>query len=118
MILLQAISFLESDELEQEINDMCNKARDMGIKGVPLTIIDGKWAISGGQSSDVFVQVSLSTCLALNYLIFPIDIPEACCCWCLRRAFPTLSSCHGDGHMCLILLTSVLSLIGVYSRLR
>jgi predicted DsbA family dithiol-disulfide isomerase len=36
---------------------MCEKARDMGIKGVPLTIIDGKWAVSGGQSSDVFVQV-------------------------------------------------------------
>lgn len=53
----EAVHFLESDELEQEINDMCNKARDMGIKGVPLTIIDGKWAISGGQSSDVFVQI-------------------------------------------------------------
>jgi predicted DsbA family dithiol-disulfide isomerase len=36
---------------------MCEKARTIGITGVPMTIIDGKWAVSGGQSSDVYVQV-------------------------------------------------------------
>lgn len=36
---------------------MCDEARSRGITGVPMTIIDGKWAVSGGQSSDVFVQV-------------------------------------------------------------
>jgi predicted DsbA family dithiol-disulfide isomerase len=65
----KAVSFLKSDEMEQEINEMCEKARDMGIKGVPLTIIDGKWALSGGQSSDVFVQV----CLPSIYHIIPSD---------------------------------------------
>ncbi|GLB40171.1 putative DSBA-like thioredoxin domain containing protein [Lyophyllum shimeji] len=53
----EAIQFLHSDELEQEVNDMCENARNIGISGVPMTIIDGKWAISGGQSSDVYVQV-------------------------------------------------------------
>lgn len=37
---------------------MCDDARSKGIAGVPVIIIDGKWAISGGQSSDVFIQVS------------------------------------------------------------
>jgi len=53
----KAIKFLQSDELEQEVNDMCDKARNIGISGVPMTIIDGKWAINGGQSSDVYIQI-------------------------------------------------------------
>lgn len=53
----QAVAFLESDELEKEVNSMCDEARSKGITGVPMTIIDGKWAVSGGQSSDVFIQV-------------------------------------------------------------
>jgi len=36
---------------------MCEEVRKKGINGVPLIIIDGKWAVKGGQSSDVFVQV-------------------------------------------------------------
>lgn len=54
---LQAIAFLESDELEAEVNKVADAARAKGITGVPVTVIDGKWAVSGGQSSDVFVQV-------------------------------------------------------------
>ncbi|KAF8968096.1 thioredoxin-like protein [Flammula alnicola] len=53
----QAVAFLESDELEKEVNAMCDDARSKGITGVPMTIIDGKWAVSGGQSSDVFIQI-------------------------------------------------------------
>ncbi|KAF5371845.1 hypothetical protein D9615_009544 [Tricholomella constricta] len=53
----EAIKFLESEELEKEVNQMCEKARTIGITGVPMTIIDGRWAVSGGQSSDVFVQI-------------------------------------------------------------
>jgi len=52
-----AIAFLESAELEKEVNAMCDDIRSKGITGVPMTIIDGKWAVSGGQSSDVFVQI-------------------------------------------------------------
>ncbi|KJA26341.1 hypothetical protein HYPSUDRAFT_133200 [Hypholoma sublateritium FD-334 SS-4] len=53
----EALAFLRSDELEREVDDMCNNARSQGITGVPMTIIDGKWAVSGGQSSDVFIQI-------------------------------------------------------------
>ncbi|KAJ6570141.1 thioredoxin-like protein [Mycena vulgaris] len=53
----EAVAFLKSNELEDEVNNMCDEARAKGITGVPFTVIDGKWAVSGGQSSDVFVQV-------------------------------------------------------------
>lgn len=53
----EAIRFLKSDELEQEINDMIDEAKKKGITGVPLTVIDGKWAVEGGQSSEVFIQI-------------------------------------------------------------
>lgn len=56
-IYIQAVAFLESDELEKEVNTMCDDARSRGITGVPMTIIDGKWAVSGVQSADVFTQV-------------------------------------------------------------
>lgn len=55
--LLQVVAFLQTDELETEVNKIADAARAKGITGVPVTVIDGKWAVSGGQSSDVFVQV-------------------------------------------------------------
>lgn len=42
---------------------MSDDARSKGITGVPMTIIDGKWAVSGGQSSDVFIQVPIDECV-------------------------------------------------------
>jgi len=55
--LLQALTFFHTDELEAEVIKAADAARAKGITGVPITVIDGKWAVSGGQSSDVFVQV-------------------------------------------------------------
>lgn len=45
---------------------MCSAARSKGITGVPMTIIDGKWAVSGGQSSEVFIQVKKMELLFQN----------------------------------------------------
>lgn len=53
----EALAFLQSDELEAEVNNMCNEARSKGVTGVPMTVIDGKWVLNGGQCSDVFVQI-------------------------------------------------------------
>ncbi|KAF9533767.1 thioredoxin-like protein [Crepidotus variabilis] len=53
----QAIAFLNSNELEAEVHAMCKEARTNGVSAVPMVIIDGKWAVKGGQSSDVFVQI-------------------------------------------------------------
>ena len=57
--------------METEVNQLYDKARAMGISGVPVIIIDGKWAIKGGHSSEVFVQVRFfpQTCMKLRSLI-------------------------------------------------
>ena len=36
---------------------MVSCAQRNGVSGVPLAVIDGRWAISGGQTADVFYQV-------------------------------------------------------------
>jgi len=53
----EALDFLNSDELVAEVNAMVESARANGVTGVPFTVIDNKWAISGGQSPDVFYQI-------------------------------------------------------------
>ncbi|CAE6435493.1 unnamed protein product [Rhizoctonia solani] len=53
----EALEFLATDELKKEVADAIQEARDMGVTGVPFTVIDNKWAISGGQPSDVFYQL-------------------------------------------------------------
>ncbi|KAF6754539.1 thioredoxin-like protein [Ephemerocybe angulata] len=60
----EALSFIESDELAKEVEEMSTAARAKGVTGVPVVIIDGKWAVSGSQSCDVYVQIfkKLSTC--------------------------------------------------------
>ncbi|KIK62475.1 hypothetical protein GYMLUDRAFT_41927 [Collybiopsis luxurians FD-317 M1] len=52
----EALEFLNSNELLDEVNTMCEKVRSK-VTGVPMTIIDGKWCVQGGQSSEVFVQI-------------------------------------------------------------
>jgi hypothetical protein len=39
------------------VNHQVAEARAKGVTGVPFTIIDSKWAVSGGQSAPVFVKV-------------------------------------------------------------
>ncbi|GAA6058725.1 hypothetical protein JCM10212_003413 [Sporobolomyces blumeae] len=52
-----ALKFLESDELKQEVQDGIRKAQLRGISGVPFTIINDKLAISGAQEEDTFLEV-------------------------------------------------------------
>jgi len=66
----KATAFLESNELEKEVDAMCDEARYKGITGVPVIIIDGKWAISGGQSSDVIIQI-FKKLAAARVSVFP-----------------------------------------------
>ncbi|TDL20859.1 thioredoxin-like protein [Rickenella mellea] len=53
----EAVTFLESKELEAEVLKMCADAAKKGITGVPFVVIDGKWAVSGGQSADVYFKI-------------------------------------------------------------
>ena len=56
--LSQTVTYLNSDEDVQAVDDQIEQARKGGINGVPVVIIDGKWAISGGQTRDVYLQVN------------------------------------------------------------
>jgi len=53
----EAKKFLESTELEDDVMRRIEMAQRMGITGVPFTIINGKWALSGAQPSEVFYRV-------------------------------------------------------------
>jgi DSBA-like thioredoxin domain len=50
---------MKSDECLAKVNHQVAEARAKGVTGVPFTIIDGKWAVSGGQSAPVFVKVRM-----------------------------------------------------------
>lgn len=49
---------------------MCDNVRAKGVTGVPMTVIDGKWAMSGGQSAEVFIQVSGLTSIFTIFFYF------------------------------------------------
>jgi len=53
----EAVTFLESKELSEEVKQQIQSAQHNGITGVPFTVIDGKWAVSGGQTAEVFYQI-------------------------------------------------------------
>ncbi|KAI0661620.1 thioredoxin-like protein [Cubamyces menziesii] len=53
----EAVEFFKSDEYRAEIEQMANEARKKGVSGVPFTIINGRWAVSGGQTADVYTQI-------------------------------------------------------------
>jgi len=48
---------VKSDECLAKVNHQIAEARAKGVTGVPFTIIDGKWAVSGGQTAPVFVKI-------------------------------------------------------------
>ena len=56
---LQALEFLKSDEYLTEVEKQMVEVRRKGVTGVPFVVIDGKWAVSGGQSAETYVQVVL-----------------------------------------------------------
>ncbi|GAA5869747.1 hypothetical protein JCM1840_000579 [Sporobolomyces johnsonii] len=52
-----ALAFLASDELKDEVVAGIRKAQMRGISGVPFTIINDKLAISGAQEEETFLEV-------------------------------------------------------------
>ena len=59
-----ATTFLESDELKDEVLQMIEHDRKKGITGVPMVVIGGKWAVNGAQCSKVYIEIfkKLATC--------------------------------------------------------
>ncbi|GAA6001704.1 hypothetical protein JCM10207_002275 [Rhodosporidiobolus poonsookiae] len=53
----EALAFLASDELTKEVEAGFAKAQRRGISGVPFTIINQQFGISGAQETETFVEV-------------------------------------------------------------
>jgi predicted DsbA family dithiol-disulfide isomerase len=53
-----AVLWLESKVAEAEVKRLANISNDCGIQGCPFTVIEGKWAICGGEYQQVLTQVS------------------------------------------------------------
>jgi predicted DsbA family dithiol-disulfide isomerase len=53
----QARAWLKGNELADEVNNLVESAKSNGVTGVPFTVIDGKWAVGGGQPPDVYYQI-------------------------------------------------------------
>ncbi|KAG8988776.1 hypothetical protein FRB94_000423 [Tulasnella sp. JGI-2019a] len=54
----EALDFLRSGELGEKVHEEIVVARtERGVSGVPFTVIDDKWAVTGGQSADVYEQI-------------------------------------------------------------
>ncbi|KZV90622.1 thioredoxin-like protein [Exidia glandulosa HHB12029] len=53
----QALAFLQTDEMTDEVQSLVDSAKANGVTGVPFTVIDNKWAIGGGQPPDVYYQI-------------------------------------------------------------
>ncbi|EJD45985.1 thioredoxin-like protein [Auricularia subglabra TFB-10046 SS5] len=53
----QALAWLRSDELADDVSTLVESAKQNGVTGVPFTVIDNKWAIGGGQTPDVYYQI-------------------------------------------------------------
>ena len=57
---------------------MAVEARKKGVTGVPFTIINGRWAVSGGQTAETYAQVrrrDLQPVSCADY--YPLDLPQA-----------------------------------------
>ncbi|MCW3118958.1 MAG: disulfide bond formation protein DsbA [Chitinophagaceae bacterium] len=47
---------LQSDEYAKEVQQDIYKAQQVGVRGVPFFVFDNKYAVSGAQPSEVFLQ--------------------------------------------------------------
>ena len=52
-----ALDFLESDELKGDVCAAIRETQTMGITGVPFSVINGKYAVSGAQEPEAFLEI-------------------------------------------------------------
>lgn len=57
----QVNQLLSSDDFGDKVRDDQNKAQSLGIRGVPFFVFDEKYAVSGAQSPDVFLNALQQT---------------------------------------------------------
>ena len=52
-----ALAFLASDALVDEVQAEINEASDFGVTAVPTFIINGQWSVPGAQDVDMFERI-------------------------------------------------------------
>lgn len=52
----KAKAVLESDKYAADVNDDINESQQLGVKGVPFFVFDRKYAISGAQPPEAFLE--------------------------------------------------------------
>lgn len=53
----EAFEWLQGNEMEKEVKVMSAEAARKGVKGVPFTVIDGRWAVSGCQQPECYYKI-------------------------------------------------------------
>ncbi|KAL5486337.1 hypothetical protein ACEPAI_7383 [Sanghuangporus weigelae] len=53
----EALAWVEGNELEKEVRTMAADAARKGVAGVPFTVIDGRWAVSGCQKPECYYKI-------------------------------------------------------------
>ncbi|KUJ37179.1 hypothetical protein ACZ90_69615 [Streptomyces albus subsp. albus] len=51
------ITFLDGDELHDEVLDEIEEARQRGVTAVPTFVFEGQWAVQGGQEPATFLNI-------------------------------------------------------------
>lgn len=52
----EVTSLLESDSMADEVRSDQQEAAELGIRSIPFFLVNRKYAITGAQSTDIFVQ--------------------------------------------------------------
>lgn len=55
--IVEANEFFASDTYDAEVKQGYLAARKMGINGVPFFVFEGKWAVSGAQPPEAFLDI-------------------------------------------------------------
>jgi predicted DsbA family dithiol-disulfide isomerase len=71
-------NMLSGNACAAEVQDDINLARQLGITGVPFFIFNGKYAVSGAQQPEVFINV-LQKCLEEQPATGPENDPKHIC---------------------------------------
>jgi predicted DsbA family dithiol-disulfide isomerase len=54
--LPEAIELLDSDEFAEEVRGEEQRAAQLGIRGVPFLVLDGRYGLSGAQPVDAYLE--------------------------------------------------------------
>ena len=87
-----AAAWLRGDELVEEVKRMSAEAQKKGVTGVPFAVIDGKWAVSGGQTAEVYSQVCSIRLSARDNALTPLAASR------YSKSWPTARIRHQNRH--------------------